>query len=64
MTITDIIPVRDNKYYSYCDHKEELGELRDQITCLQISVANLRKDIPELVTKRIKERKRSARYKN
>jgi len=56
----DIIPLRDNKHYSYCDH-DELKELKDQITCLQISVANLRIDIPELVVKRIQERKRTRR---
>jgi hypothetical protein len=56
MTITDIIPLRDNKYYCFChQHERELKIIEDQITCLQKSVANLRKDIPELVTKRIQE---------
>jgi hypothetical protein len=53
MTTTDIIPLRDNKYYCFCDqHERELKIIEDQITCLQKSVANLRKDMPELVTKR------------
>jgi hypothetical protein len=56
MTITDIISLRDNKHYCYCDHNE-LKEVKDQITCLQKSVANLRKDIPELVAKKIIEMK-------
>jgi hypothetical protein len=56
MTITDIIPLRDNKYFCFCDqHERELKIIEDQITCLQKSVANLRKDMPELVTKRIQE---------
>ena len=61
MTITDILPLRDNKYYCSCEHTNELKELKDQITCLQISVANLRKDIPELVAKRIQEINRVGR---
>jgi hypothetical protein len=60
MTITDIIPLRDNKHYCYCDHNE-LKEIKDQINCLQKSVANLRKDIPELVAKKIMEMKPKGR---
>ena len=56
MAITDIIPLRDNKHYCYCDHNE-FKEVKDQITCLQKSVANLRKDIPELVGKKVMEMK-------
>ena len=60
----DILQLRDNKHYCNCAHNNELKELKDQLTCLQISVANLRKDIPELVGKRIHEMKRSRRHKN
>jgi len=56
MTTIDIIPLRDNKYYCFCYQCEkELIEIKDQLKCLQKSVANLRKDIPEQVTKRIQE---------
>jgi hypothetical protein len=57
MTITDIIPLRDNKHYCYCDHNE-LKELKEQITCLQKSVANLRKDLPALIIEICQKRKR------
>jgi hypothetical protein len=61
MTITDIIPLRDNKYYCYCEHKNELRELKDQMTCLQKSVANLRKDLPTLIIDVTQKRKRKIR---
>jgi hypothetical protein len=62
MTITAIIPLRDNKHYCFCDHQKEIKEVKDQINCIQKSVANLRIDIPQLVVKRIYESKRSRRY--
>jgi septation ring formation regulator EzrA len=64
MTTNDIITFRDNKHYCFCDHEKEIKEVKDQINCIQKSVANLRKDIPELVAKRIQERKRSRIHKN
>jgi len=60
MTI-NIIPLRDNKHYCFCDHEKEIKEVKDQIDCIQKSVANLRIDIPVLVVKRIQERKRVGR---
>jgi septation ring formation regulator EzrA len=59
MTITDIIPLRDNKYYSYCEHSNELKEPEDQITCLQKSVANLRKDLSHLIAETSRNKDRS-----
>lgn len=58
MMTYDIIPIRSNKRSYYNDQKP-LGseELAEQITCLQRSVANLRKDIPELVAEKILEMK-------
>ena len=61
MTITDITPLRDNKYYCYCEHTNELKELKDQIACLQKSVANLRKDLPLLIIDTYRKRKRKIR---
>ena len=58
MTITDITPLRDNKYYCYCEHTNELKELKDQITCLQKSVAKLRKHLPVLIIEICQKRKR------
>jgi len=43
MTITDILPYTDNKHSFSCYQCEK--ELKDQVTCLQKSVANLRKDL-------------------
>lgn len=58
MTSNDLIPIRCNKR-SYYDDQKPFGseELAEQITCLQRSVANLRKDIPELVAKKLLEMK-------
>ena len=56
MTTIHIVPLKDNKHSCHCDqYEKELKEFKDQLTCLQKSVANLRKDIPELITKRIPE---------
>ena len=58
MTTIDIIPNRRNKRsYYYDQHSLGSQELAEQITCLQRSVANLRKDIPELVAKKLLEMK-------
>jgi hypothetical protein len=46
MTTNIIIQFQENKHYCVCYHYvKELNELKDQITCLQKSIAYLRKDL-------------------
>jgi septation ring formation regulator EzrA len=59
MTTIDIIPLEENKHYYLCNqYQKELNEVKDQITCLQKSVANLRKDLPLLIIEICQNRKR------
>jgi hypothetical protein len=49
MTITDITPhLRIKRSYEYDQYPAGIQELIDQVTCLQKSVANLRKDLSHL----------------
>jgi len=53
MATNDLIPYEENKHYCICYQSEsELKELKDQISCLQRSVATFRNYIPELAAKR------------
>jgi hypothetical protein len=51
MTTEELIPFTDNKHYCICyQYAKELTDLKDQVTCLQKSIANLRKDLCSPVT--------------
>jgi hypothetical protein len=46
MTTEELIEFGRNKHYCICYHYvKELSELKDQITCLQKTIANLRKEL-------------------